>query len=254
MTAALAILFVGYSTSWGQNEVTMPVGLHQHGKNSADVTTAIENTDSITVGSAMRYWAEADASVANPLNTYAWTITPAALGSQTAGSPTNLATITFGAAPTIGTIQVIETSSNGCAGSARIIDVQTIAAPNVTGSTFSAISCPTGIPPYTVAGPTATLTIASSVSGAKQVVVNYNLTGPAGFVALNNQTANLGNGNQINLTGVNLNQPGTYTLHINTVVDRISVKSGVTTTVNADYTFVLNRAPVTGPIYHLPNN
>lgn len=230
----------------------MPTGLHQHGKNSSDVTTTAENTDSVTVGAVLKYWAQPDASVANPANTYAWTITPA-LGSQTGGSPTNLATITFGATPGTGTIQVIETASTGCAGSTTTINVQSIAAPNVTNATFSSIACPTGVPPYTVAGPTATLTITTSVSGAKGVVVNYDLTGPAGFTSLTNQTANLGNGNQIDLTGVNLNQPGTYTLKINTVVDRISTKSGITTNVGSSYTFVVNRAPVTGPIYHLPN-
>jgi hypothetical protein len=257
MTAALAIMFLGYANSWGQ-EVAMPGGLHQFGKNSSDATVATENTDSVTVGAVMQYWAQPDpALVASPVNTYGWTITPA-LGSQTAGGTTNLATITFGATPGTGTIQVIQTSASGCAGSAVSYPVQSIAAPANTAIAFSALACPTGAVPYTLAGPTVTLTLVDAMNpGAQQIKVTYNLTGPGGsFTNITGAVANIAEGTQtINLSGVNLSEPGTYTFTITALSDRISRKSSVAGTLTvASNTFTVNRAPVTGPIFHVPNN
>jgi hypothetical protein len=50
-------------------------------------------------------------------------------------------------------------------------------------------------------------------------------------------------------------QYGNYTVTINSVSDRISRKSNVAGTLAAPTTITLtvNRVPVTGPIYHLPN-
>lgn len=253
--AIVALLAMGMTQAFGQNELGLPANFKQHGTNSSDVVTVLENTDSVTVGSTLKYYVQPDATIAGTLSTFSWTITPA-LGSQTAGSPTNIADVTFAGTPATGTIVVQETSPSGCAGSTTTINVEAIAAPDVTAITIPAPGCPTGTDgSYTVAGPTATLTISSSVKGFKGVSVNWSLTGPAGFTSVLNQTANLGNGTTIDLSGITLTHSGTYTLTINTITDRIATKSGLTAIVDGtDQTFVLNRAPVTGPIYHLPNN
>jgi len=252
--ALIMVMMIAKIEINAQNEVAMPGGLYQFGKNSSNVVTANENIDSVTVGGVLQYWAKPDPSVLNPANTYAWTLTPA-LGSQTAGSPTDLATMTFTGTGT-GNITVTETSSNGCVGTVVSIPVTVIPAPTISDVTFSAISCPaTGTtPPYTVAGPIATLTISSEVNGEKRITVVYNITGPGGsFVNIVGAIANVGNGTTIDLTGVNLPDPGTYTMEIVSVTDRVSQKSGVTTTLNANYTFTVNRTPITGPIFHVPN-
>jgi hypothetical protein len=272
MTAALAILFLGYANSWGQSPASITDGsstLRQFGVNAAGTPVATEYIDSLTVGAAnVKYLVYPDSIIsptynfsvshtANLNSHFVWSLAPGVTSIDTtvAGYASNYALITFPGATGDHTLSVYEKANTGsCTASARSYTVRLIAAPTVTGTSFSALACPTGVPPYSIAGPTATLTMTSSVSGAKGVVVTYNLTGPAGFTALMAQTANLGNGNQINLTGATLNQPGTYTLRVLTITDRISQKAGVTTTVNTDYTFVLNRAPITGPIYHLPNN
>ena len=238
-----------------QNEVAEPGGLHKFGENSLNVVTAIENIDSVTVGAVgMKYWASPDLTMLSGLNTYAWSNT---IGT-TAGSPVNSALMNFPATGS-GNITVTETSAAGCVGTVVSIPVTVIKAPNITNITFSALACPpVGQPvPYTtVTGPTATLTITSDVSGDKQIIVTYNLTGPAGSTAINGAIANVGDGNTISLNGVILTQPGIYTLTLVSVTDRISVKSGITTSVFAPdtYTFTLNRTPFTGPIFHLPNH
>jgi hypothetical protein len=231
--------------------------MHQFGKNSSDAITTAENTDTVTVGAVMQYWAQPDpALVASPVNTYGWTIAPA-LGSQTAGGATNLATITFGAAAATGNIQVIETSKNGCAGAAVINPIQSIAAPANTAIAFSVLGCPAGTVPYTLAGPTVTLTLADAMkAGAQQIKVTYTLTGPGGtFVNIPATTVNIAEGGStVNLSGVNLSEPGTYTFAITALTDRISRKSSIAGTLTvASNTFTVNRAPITGPIFHVPN-
>jgi hypothetical protein len=236
-------------------EVGMPGGLFLFGNNSSNQPTANESIDSVTVGSTtLQYWAQPDPLlVPDPVNTYLWTIT-GGIGSQNSGLTSNLATFNFTTVGT-GNIGVTEKSVNGCLGAAVTIPVAVIAAPTISNVTFSAIPCPPAgtVPPYVLAGPTATLTISTSCNGEERITVIYNLTGPAGFTAQNGVVANLGNATTINLSGTNLPQPGTYTMEIVSVTDRISQKSGITTTLNTNYTFVVNRTPITGPIYHLPN-
>jgi hypothetical protein len=257
LAMTIVVATMAYSIGLAQETYTVPTGMYQFGVNSSGTTTVAENTDSVTVGAVMKYFALPDTATAvkNTANTYAWTIT-SALGSQTAGTTTNTATVTFGSTATTGTIQVIETSSLGCVGSTVTDPIQSIAAPANTAITFSTLSCPTGSIPYTLAGPTVTLGISDAMkTGAQKIIVTYNLTGPTGFSSITGTVVNLAEGVlTIPLSGVNLSQPGTYTFTITALTDRISRKSSVAGTLTvASNTFTVNRAPVTGPIYHVPN-
>jgi hypothetical protein len=278
MTLTLVIIVLGYANSWGQ--ATSPASitdgsstLQKFGYNSSAVFQANEYVDSLTSGAAnVKYLVYPD-SIINPLYNFStsktanlnshfvWSL-PGAVSIDTlvSGYASNYAKISFptpGTLPQNYTLSVYEKPNNtGCLGTARSYTVRLIAAPTVTAATFSTLACATGTVPYTLAGPKATLTISTPVSGAKGVIVTYDLTGPTGFTGtITNGSATLGNGNIIDLAGTNLSRPGVYTLTIKTVQDRISVKSGITTTLTTGntYTFVVNPIPVTGPIYHLPN-
>lgn len=243
--------------------------LYQHGRNSGGVDPQ-ENTDSVTVGGTTKYYVLPDATVnpgfdyntdlfANIISTFNWTVTPALAsgGVQAIGTyPSNYKQITWTATGT-GTItatEVAAVSQGGCTGSTTSIDVEVITAPDVTGVTVSDITCHAGTIPYSLTCPNASLTISSAVNGNKGVVVNWSLTGPSGFTPVTNQTANLGNSTTLDLSAVTLTHPGTYTLTINWVTDRIATKSGLTQIADGtNTTFLVTAAPNTGPIYHIPN-
>ncbi|MCX7986694.1 MAG: hypothetical protein N2662_07130 [Bacteroidales bacterium] len=245
--------------------------LYQHGRNSGGVDPQ-ENVDSVTVGGTTKYYVLPDAIVnpgfnyttdlfANVISTFNWNVTPA-IASGGVQNITGYATaphykqITWSATGS-GTIQVTEVahaSQGGCTGSTTSINVQVIAAPDVTAVSVPNSTCYSGTIPYSLTCPNATLTISSAVNGNKGVVVNWSLTGPSGFTPILNQTANLGNSTTLNLSAVTLTHPGTYTLTINTVTDRIATKSGLTAIADGtSTTFVVTAAPNTGPIYHIPN-
>ncbi|HOT14439.1 MAG TPA: hypothetical protein PK252_06725 [Bacteroidales bacterium] len=248
--------------------------LYRHGYNSGGANVQ-ENTDSVTTGGTTRYWVYPDLSlnpgydVNNPLTTpltsaFNWT-TSGATGTATGtiaavgayGTYTNYKQVTWGGTGTIN-LNATETSGAGCVGGTAVTTpIAVIAAPDVTAIAFSALPCPTGTIPYTQAGPTATLTITCPVNGNKEVSVNWSLScsnaGWNGGVAMTG-TAVLGNGNTIDLSGVNLSHPGTYTLTIVNITDRIATKSGLTAIPDGtSNTFVLLPTPVTGPMYHVPN-
>jgi hypothetical protein len=268
MTALMALIAVSamaQPTSLSVNSET----LYQHGYTSAGVVNPSENTDSVTIGSTTRYYVTPDATL-NPLytgvltgtlaSTFAWSFTGAGSGAGTRANVPGFAAygnyqqINWTA---IGTksINAVETSSSTCAGVAVVTPVEVIAAPDVTSVTVPALSCPTGAIPYSTVCPNATLVISSSVNGNKGVSVNYSLTcSNAGFTAVNNVNAVLGNGTTLNLSTITLTHPGTYTLTINTVTDRIAAKSGLLAIADGtSTTFVLLPTPVTGPMYHVPN-
>ena len=249
--------------------------LYRHGYNSGGANVQ-ENTDSVTTGGLTRYWVYPDLSlnpgynVSNPLTTpltsaFNWT-TSGATGSAAGviaavgayGTYTNYKQVTWGGTGTIN-LNATETSGAGCVGGTAVTTpIAVIAAPDVTAIAFSAITCPTGPIPYTKAGPTATLTITCPVNGNKEVIVNWSLTcSNAAWHGGTAQTgtANLGNGNTIDLSSVvNLSHPGTYTLTIVDITDRIATKSGLTAIADGtSNTFILLPTPVSGPMYHVPN-
>lgn len=229
-------------------EVAMPGGFQQHGNNSSGTPAATEATDSVTVGAVLQYWAEPDALV-SPNGVFTWTVT--GVGSQTAGGTTNLATVTFGAAPATGTIAVVE-GDGTCADATPIsIDVEVIAAPTATFGADPAPVCTNN--------PVQTFTLPMTLSTAVQdglVRINYTVYNPDNSVLIAAQDANYAEATasfDVTLTGAT--QYGTYYVVINTASDRISRKSSVAGVIaDNQIDLVVNRTPVTGPIFHLPNN
>lgn len=272
----VSILSLGLMISaklWAQPATVTPETdvLYQHGTNSGGADPQ-ENTDSVTVGGTTKYYVLPDATVnpsfdyntdlfANVISTFNWSVTPALASGgvqNVVAYPTapHYKQVTWTATGT-GSIQVQEVanaSQGGCAGSTLTMNVEVIAAPDVTAASVPNTTCYSGTIPYSITCPNATLTISSDVNGNKGVVVNYDLTGPAGFTPVTNQTANLGNSTTLDLSAITLTHPGTYTLTINWVTDRIATKSGLTQIADGTFTnFIVTAAPNTGPIYHIPN-
>lgn len=255
--------------------------LYKHGTNAGGVS-AYENIDSLTTGAAnVKYFVFPDSaispsySVATPdqnLNsTFAWSTSPSAgvtiVNTGITGFLTNYARISFptpGTLPADYTISVIETATvTSCSGAARAINVRLIAAPTVTGGTVTAPGCPSANTPYDISVPNITLTgLSSAVSASNQQIrITYTLQGPtnnAGAIGtLGSGTINLAEGSSVvdlSTLGAIVDYPGTYTFSVTGISDRISRKSNVTVTPTfTNVTFVVNRRPVTGPIYHIPN-
>jgi hypothetical protein len=211
----------------------------------------------------MRYWVQPDASLANPANTYAWTI-PAAVGTHTAGGVTNLATVTMAASAGTGSIQVIESTSVGCgSGTTTSIPVSVIALPTITypAAGGTAGTCGSGVDgSLAISIPALNVNWTSSVSGARLLNLQYDITGPAGFTPATNTQVNItetGAGTGTFIVTQPLTYYGSYTITLKSAADRIATKcnnmrntNGIT---NATYTFIVNRPPTTGPIFHIPN-
>ena len=264
LTIAIVLMLVGMVSVNAQNEVVMPGGLVIHGNNSSNLPVASENTDSVAVGAVMQYWVAPDPALASPTNTYAWTIA-AAVGAQTAGGVTNLATVTMAASAGTGNIQVVESTAAGCgSGTTTTIPVSILALPTVTypAAAGTAAICGTGTNgSLTVTMPSPlNINWTSSVSGRRLLNLQYDLTGPAGFAAVTNSQVNItetGAGTGTFVVSQTLTYYGTYTITLKSAADRIATKcnnmrnsGGIT---NATYTFVVNPPPTTGKIYHLPN-
>jgi hypothetical protein len=251
------VLMLGSAFSvFAQNEVSMPASFVQHGNKSgnvAPVPPALESIDSVTVGAAMRYWVQPDASVASGSNVYTWTIA-AALGSQTAGGVTNLATVTFGATPATGTISVIESTSAGCnAGASTIINVATIAKPTGTFASASSSVCASNV--ATVALSNLATTLTSAISGGA-IRVTYTITDPSNATGTDQTVLLSAASSSFTLPAGTFNAYGVWKIKITQIDDRISIKSNVAGTVGAisEYQFTISKTPTTGPVFHLPNN
>jgi hypothetical protein len=245
-------ILMTYGTGFAQNEVAKPGSFHQHGKNSADATVATENIDSVTVGAVMNYWAEPDAAIAGTNSTFIWTVA-AAIGSQTAGTPTNLATVTFVAAPATGTITFHEVSPAGCAATdATPINIEVIAQPTAAFGLAPASQCTQAPGGLTFTLP---LTLTSSLAVAEKLTVNYTVTNPDATILsgpTNIQLSKSAASFNVTLTGAT--QYGVYTVTINSVSDRISVKSSIAGNVTAStISLGVSRTPTSGNIYHVPN-
>jgi hypothetical protein len=253
MTLTLAIIVLGYANSWGQNELPLPTGFHQHGKNSLDVVTPAENRDSVTVGASMKYYVEPDAAISGTNSTFAWSLkTP--LGTVTPTS-TNIATISFGTVLGVDTIKVRETSPTAsCPGSISKIPIELIAAPTgefndadyVDGVCVAVADSGT----YTYAVPLSLNTSVKDDSIRLSVTVTRpDLTTRSLIIKVKKTATSFTYGDYPSF--------GAYTFKITAVTDRISRKSNVAGTITTGkdvFTLAFNKVPQTGPIYHLPNN
>lgn len=286
----LGIVFMGVSQLMAQNpaptnatlETTL---LQKHGNNSGGSFTATELVDSLTVGAVnVKYFVYPDSAIspsydvttsynANIRSDFAWSVTgPSSVGlsidTVDNNYHNNYAKITFPS--TIGdyTVSVVETAkASSCSGSAKSFLARLIAAPTVTGGAAVAVPCPSTATPYNLNVPTITLSgVSTSVlaAGAQQVRITYTLTGPTndagalGTIGVANTVLNLTENTAtptLDLSALNgmIDYPGTYTLDISNITDRISRKSAVDNDPNVTVTFTVSRRPVSGPIYHVPN-
>jgi len=250
LTASL-LLTAALTVKAQVNEVAMPSGLYEHGSNAGGAS-AFEAVDTVSVGAVMPYWVTPDVDIAGTTSTFAWTIAPAALGSQTAGTPTNSATITFGTTPTLGTVSVIETSPASCGGSPTTIDVRSIAVPTAQFGTTSSTEC------LTIAARNAkVLTLTPTLSTACNngyVQLVYTITDPVGAVSTPTTVWVPEATGTIVLPAGTFTSYGVWTVTITNVNDRISIKSSVPGTITAGtYTYTVSKTPETGKIFHRPN-
>ncbi len=253
-----AFIILGFNLS--AQEVLMPVGLHEHGKNSADAVVPSENTDSVTVGSALQYWVQPDALFIGTTSTFTWSISGlGAVGVTT----TNLTTVTFGVVSGLGTINVAETSPipSSCPGSTRTINFNVIKVPTADFGIDPAAQCASAAAltftlPITV---TTDIAGASPASAVKVIYTVYDKSNAA-VAGLSNISADLSAGAARTLTVVIPagSTAGTYYAKISSITDRISRKPAIDIegafAVNNDrIDLVVNPVPVTGPIFHVPN-
>jgi len=253
VASVFVLFFAGYSSAIAQNEVAMPGGFHQFGENSSDVIAASESIDSVTVGAIMQYWAQPDPALLNPANSYVWTISPT-IGTQTAGTPTDLATITFVGTPATGTITFHEVSAAGCAAAdITPVNIAVIAKPTAKFGANPASECTQSPGSLTFTLP---VILTSSLPAINLLSLNYTVKNPDGST-LSGPTVI-----QLSKTAVSFNvtltgalQYGFYTVTLNSVSDRISIKSGVSGDVTANPTIMLgvNLTPSTGNVFHVTN-
>lgn len=245
--------------------------LYKHGTDAGGANPQ-ENTDSVTNGGTTVYYILPDPIVnpafnyatdffANVISNFTWTVPASlsALGPQAVAShpsAQHYQQITWTGIGT-GNIQVTEISNGGlgCTGSTLLTDVEVISQPSITSVTIPNVSCYAGAVPYTTLQcPNATLAINCAVIGAKQVSVVYSISGPSGFTPVTDVSQIIGNSSILDLSATILSQPGTYTLTINSITDRIAAKSGLTAIASGiTQTFVVTPQPATGPMYHITN-
>ena len=257
-----------------QNPINIDgVDLYMYPTNSHNPgPVAGELTDSVTINGTSKYYIMPDPIVnpsfhyaidpfANVTSSFAWTVTPAISTLGAVSVPAHPAALHYRQInwTSIGTgnILVTETSIAGCGGSTDTTPVAVIAAPHVTGISFTPLACAsdTIIPYYDEYGPIAGVTVSCAVQADSGISVNYSLTGPAGFgAAYTNQVAFLGNDTTLDLSGILLTYPGVYTLTINTITDRIAKKSGLPAIPDGTFnTFVLQPIPSARPVFHVTN-
>lgn len=246
MAATITGMVMISSNGFSQNEVAMPAGLLEHG-------IATESIDTVTVGATMQYWVQPDAAITGTNSTFTWTV-PVALGSQTAGTPTNLADIQFSASPVASTaITVVETAPAGCADATPTsFNVAVINKPTATFGTDPSGQC-TNTPSSVIF--TLPITLTTDLPAGNPLTVNYTVTNPDASVLIPANDYNIMEATgTISVTLTGASQYGTYTVTINSVNDRISTKSNVVGTItDASIALVVNRTPVTGPVFHKKN-
>lgn len=246
-------------------------GLYMHGTNSSGTSTN-ENTDSVTVGAIMDYYVAPDPLISPSYNftvdkklnlnsTFTWAAIPNTGVTITKPKDASYAEnyVSIHWPNSIGAINLDvqeKANSGSCSGSTRTIPILVIAKPTVTGGAAPAAQCTSDPGTLSFQVPVA-LTSDLAVAGiANRVKINYTVTNPNATVFQGATDIDLDKtATFFTLSLATATQYGNYTVTINSVSDRISRKSNVAGTLAAPTTITLtvNRVPVTGPIYHLPN-
>lgn len=270
-TVVLGIM--GLTAAFAQPATISGVGgqtLSQHGYNAAGIAVAPENTDSVTVGSVMRYYvlpdATANASYTSPLqgsltDAFSWTTsgatgTAAGTIASVAGFAAfgNYQQVTWAGTGTIN-LNVVESSPAPatCTGPTTTIPVAVIPVPTATFGANPGSVCTNT--PNTVSF-TLPVTLATAVADGR-VRINYTVFNPDASTLIAAQDLDIiETAASFNVTLTGAVQYGNYYVIINSVTDRISRKpiTDITGTITDNrIDLLVYRTPVTGPIYHLPN-
>lgn len=269
-TAIITGLVLMCGMGWAQELGTS--NLYQHGSNAKhDFSYGPESIDSVSVGSTMEYYVQPDANIspsyvytsplANLNSTFTWTATPATGVTITTKSGTldNWKTIKWANLGSYN-LNVKEQANTGTCpdGTGKTINVAVINLPTAAVGTSPAAQCATDPSSITFIVP---FTLTSDLVAGKNntVRINYTVLDPDGntFISPTDADFSLTNPSispTLNIILTNVTKYGDYKFVINSVSDRISRKSSVPVTYTAlSETLTVNRVPVTGPIYHLPN-
>jgi hypothetical protein len=260
---ALVLLFTGLSFQAFAQPASVTVDgedLARHGYNSNGDMVASENTDSVTVGAALKYYVLPDAdanptfNVASPLanvvSIFNWSSsvvsgTPGVTINAIGTNPQNYKELVFGAGTGVLRVAIKEQVSGGCESTdATELDIQVIAAPTFTfdAATIDGICIDGTDGSLTQTLSSIPITTSSEVIAQKELTVTYDITcNNVSFTALTDQTAT------VNTAGTGFSLPADVFTH--------SVKSNVNGVIGATgaMTYAISRRPVTGPVYHLPN-
>lgn len=272
----LAFLVLGIAAAFAQPSTIAGVNsetLSRHGYNSAGAAVASENTDSVTTGSVMRYYvlpdATANGSYTSPLtgtltSTFAWTTTNPVGAGTPAGTIAQVGAIAFGNYRQVtwsgtGTIDLnAQENSATCTGPLTSIPVAIIPAPTATFGLNPTAVC-TNNPVQTFTLPITVTTAVNDLPITPNgfVRINYTVFNPDNTELIAAQDLNMSEATaNISVTLTGATQYGTYYVIINSVTDRISRKPATDVTgaiADNRIDMVVNRTPVTGPIYHIPN-
>ena len=265
--ATIVVLFVlSLSGIYAQAPATVSAEastLQKHGNSSAGIVSAYETIDSLSLGAQnVKYVAYPDLLISpsyvfptTSLNsTFVWATVPSAgvsVNNTVAGFATNYAKINFPASTGDYVLSVLETATAGsCAGAAvgftvRLINVPTA---NFNGTPNTSATCGANLSTVTLSLPVALTTAVQD----NMVKLTYTISG-ANIVAATTVDLNK-SATSFTLPAGTFTSYGANTITITAVSDHISRKSSVPGTITtATYSFTINRVPVTGPIYHVPN-
>lgn len=257
----LLIAVLAYANSFAQSS-TPPSGFVQSGKNTAGVTTPLENVDTLVLGAKMDYWVMPSAG-AIATTTWQWSV-PTGSASIT-GVPTGqTATLSFGSKGT-GSVNVKETT-NACQDpTGTTINYEVVDLPAV-GFSDATLTKTVGYCNFNV-DQALNLTLTSATKGTDEVMhVFYTIKLGGTTVGSSSKTLKRSD-TQVTIPitefGTVPAAGGTYTITFTNVDDRLLVKAlknaansaltGTITPATATYTIVVTPVPQTGPIYHLPN-
>ena len=253
---------------------TLPATMKPHGTNSLNVVTALEAIDSVTVGGTYEYFVMPDPAInvgynpavnllTNLVDTFLWstkgasTITRVLSGATPV--PDYVRVAWNGAVGSLDSVITYEKSMPaGClANSATKIPVRLINQPQAYFTSTSGSICSSAPNTVSIVFP---FTLATDCKDGF-IRVHVKIVSPLGSTLLDNDLdLNKVSANTYTFNNTSL-EYGTYTATITVVSDRITRKSFGGTAVgivgnaglNTVYTYVINRTPNTGIIYHLPN-
>ena len=255
-------------------------GFNANGANTVGSIKAEEATDSVTIGSTMKYfvlpdpaynkdWYNVDGSIkditntSNIISSFTWTIETVSSGVGTTSATTPIAPINWTTSGTA-SIKVQEVPPGGddvCKGTETVIPVEIIAKPTITfglvGTAYSDGKCylPDDVDDAAYSFP---VNVSTDVKGKQDVKISYTVTKEGDASYSSGGTDVLIESGQFN---VSFDDYGKYEITITKLTDRISRKSGdegtsgfLTSGGSLSFTYTVIKPAQTGPVYHLPNS